>query len=406
MDQAAAGERYRVGYNEFIGLMAGLSALNAIAIDVMLPAFGEIRDAFGLDATSSEVSLLVSFYIIGLGLGQLFWGPISDAKGRKVVIYGGLILYLIGAAITIAAPTLNVMFIGRLLWGLGAAGPRIASMAVVRDRYAGDQMARVLSVVMGVFLIVPAIAPTIGRLVLELGSWRYPFAFAAVVGAAIGLWATRLRETLPPERRRPLDASGLVEGAKALIASRSTAWATVALIFAFAAFLPYLGSTQLIYEEVYGRADQFPYLFGLTAGFMAVTSMINARMVDRLGARRTQMITQVTFVTLAGLYLALALATDGRPSFWAYYALTTLLVCSHVATTALLNSLAMEQVGHVAGMASALIGAVPTVIGAVLAGFVDHAISDSLTPMAFGFLLFGSLMLGATVLARRDAVPL
>lgn len=403
MAAPAITSRYRVGDREFIVLMAALSALNAIAIDVMLPAFGLIRAAFDLAPTATEVSLLVSFYMFGLGLGQIAWGPISDALGRKPVLFAGLGLYLIAAAGTILAPSLPVMFASRFLWGLGAAGPRVVSIAMVRDRYRGDDMARVMSVVMGVFLMVPAVAPTIGRLALELGSWRYPFVFSALFGLAVGLWSLRLRETLPVEGRRPLRFGTVVDGAKAIVHTRSTAWATVAITFAFGAFLPYLGSSQLIYAEIYDRESQFPFWFGLTAGAMAVASVVNSRVVRKIGSRRTLVMVQTAFAVIAVGYLALALLSGGRPPFALFYVVTSLLVATLVTNTALLNSLAMEEVGHVAGMASALIGAVPTVFGAVLAGFVDQAVSDTITPVAVGFLAFGLLMIAATNRARGAA---
>ncbi len=403
MDASSTTSSYRVGDREFIVLMAALSALNAIAIDVMLPAFGLIRDAFDLAADATDVSLLVTFYMFGLGLGQIAWGPISDAVGRKPVLFAGLALYLVAAAGTILAPSLPVMFGFRFLWGLGAAGPRVVSIAVVRDRYQGDEMARVMSVVMGVFLMVPAVAPTIGRLVLELGSWRYPFVFSALFGLSVGLWSLRLRETLPLEGRRALRFGTVVDGARAIARTRSTAWATAAITFAFAAFLPYLGSSQLLYAEVYDREAQFPFWFGLTAAGMGVASVTSSRAVRRIGSRRTLNVLQATFLALAVGYVAVTLWLNGRPPFPVFFVMTSLLVATLVCNTALLNSLAMEQVGQVAGMASAFIGAVPTVLGAVLAGVVDQVVSNTVTPVALGFLGFGLLMIAVTVPARRAA---
>jgi DHA1 family bicyclomycin/chloramphenicol resistance-like MFS transporter len=387
--------QYRVGRAEFLGLIAALSALNAIAIDVMLPAFGEIRSAFGLAPDATEVSLLVTAYLVGLGLGQYFYGPIADAFGRKLVLYVGVILYLVGAAGVITSQTLETMIIMRFVWGLGAAGPRVVSMAIVRDRYSGDEMARVMSTVMAVFMIVPAIAPSIGKLALSFGSWRYPFLVSATFGLSVGLWAIRLRETLPPEYRLPLNFRNTMSATVEVFRHRATAGMMIGLTFMLGAFVPYLGSGQLIYAVVYDRAEQFPYWFGLAAAFMGLASTANSRVVRHLGSRKTLAWSMSGYLLIGILFVVTSIATAGRPPFALFYGLTTALIVTHIASSALMNSLAMEDVGHIAGTASAVIGTVSTVGGSILGSVIDRFVTDSVTPFAMGFLIYGSI--GATL---------
>lgn len=394
-------EGYRVGEVEFVALIAFLSALNAIAIDVMLPAFGAVREAFGLDPSATEVSLIVTAYLAGLGVGQYVYGPITDAYGRKPVLYVGVLLYLLGAAGATLSPSLQTMVVFRFLWGLGAAGPRVVSFAIVRDRFSGDDMARVMAIVMSVFMIVPAVAPTIGQGMLALGSWRYPFMFSALFALVVGLWAIRLMETLPPSERVALSVRNTIASTREVLRHRKTTGMMIALMFAMAAFFPYLGSSQLIYDGLYDRADQFPYWFGFSALFMAAASVTNSRLVKRLGSQRILTSSLVVYMGAASVFLAVAVATGGRPPFAVFFVLTTALIVGHVVNGALLNSLAMEDVGHVAGTASAIIGTVTIVGGSFLGSFVDRAIGESIVPFALGFFVFGSLIVVFVTLARR-----
>lgn len=401
MKSSARTERYRVGEAEFVALIAFITALNAIAIDVMLPAMGAVREAFGLAPDATEVSLIVTVFLLGLGFGQYIFGPITDAFGRKPVLYGGVVLYLAGAAGTIVAPTLPAMIVFRFLWGLGAGAPRVVSRAIVRDRYHGDEMSRVLAVVSGVFMIAPAVAPTIGQAMLSFGSWRYPFLFSAMFAAAVGLWSIRLRETLPEDGRISFSIRNTISSTREVLRHRKTTRMVLAMMFGFAAFIPYLGSSQLIYEDVYGRADQFAYWFGLAAVFMAAASIVSSRLIRRVGSDRVLDGVLWTYAMAAVAFVAVAVATGGHPSFAVFYTVTTVLVLTIVISRAILTSEAMEAVGHVAGTASALIGTVTLVGGSVLGSAVAAIVSTSVTPYAIGFLAFGLLMIGFVVWARQ-----
>ena len=399
-DSTRAG-RYRVGQAEFVVLIAFITALNAIAIDVMLPAMGAVRESFGLAPDATQVSLIITVFLVGLGFGQYIFGPITDAFGRKPVLYGGVVLYLAGAAGTILAPTLSAMIVFRFLWGLGAGGPRVVSRAIVRDRYHGDEMARVLAIVSGVFMVAPAVAPTVGQAVMAFGSWRYPFLFSALFAGAVGLWSIRLSETLPVDRRISFSIRNTISSTREVFRHRTTTRMILALMFGMAAFIPYLGSSQLIYEEIYGRADQFAYWFGLAAVFMAVASVGSSRLIRRIGSGRVLSGVLWVYAVVAVVFVMTAVASSGQPSFAAFYTLTTLLIVAIIISRAILTSVAMEDVGHVAGTASALIGTVTLVGGSLLGAAVAAVVSDSVTPFALSFLVFGLFMIGFVVWARR-----
>jgi DHA1 family bicyclomycin/chloramphenicol resistance-like MFS transporter len=399
-DSTRAG-RYRVGEAEFVVLIAFITALNAIAIDVMLPAMGAVRESFGLAPDATQVSLIITVFLVGLGFGQYIFGPITDAFGRKPVLYGGVVLYLAGAAGTILAPTLSAMVVFRFLWGLGAGGPRVVSRAIVRDRYHGDEMARVLAIVSGVFMVAPAVAPTVGQAVMAFGSWRYPFLFSALFAGAVGLWSIRLSETLPVDRRISFSIRNTISSTREVFRHRTTTRMILALMFGMAAFIPYLGSSQLIYEEIYGRADQFAYWFGLAAVFMAVASVGSSRLIRRIGSGRVLSGVLWVYAVVAVVFVMTAVASSGQPSFAAFYTLTTLLIVAIIISRAILTSVAMEDVGHVAGTASALIGTVTLVGGSLLGAAVAAVVSDSVTPFALSFLVFGLFMIGFVVWAGR-----
>ena len=194
----ATAKQPRQGMREFLALMAAASATVAIAIDAMLPAFGTLRDYLGLASDSSSVALVVTFFMAGIGVGQLIYGPLADRFGRKPVFLAGLVAYTVAGLTATVATSLGGLLVARFFWGLGAAGPRVVAQAILRDRLRGDALARAMAVILAIFMIVPTLAPMIGQALLQLGSWRYTFAVGPVFGILVMLWSTRLEETLDP----------------------------------------------------------------------------------------------------------------------------------------------------------------------------------------------------------------
>jgi DHA1 family bicyclomycin/chloramphenicol resistance-like MFS transporter len=280
------------------------------------------------------------------------------------------------------------MLVGRFLWGLGAAGPRIVSQALLRDRFSGDALARAMAIIVTVFLIVPTLAPVVGQVLLQFGSWRYTFAVGPVFGMIIAVWSTRLTESLKPADRRPIDVKSLARTVGTILATRRTLGNAFALMFMSAAFLPYLGSSERMYGEIYGRGDTFFLWFSISSIVMAAFTLLSARVVRRVGSRRT---TAGVFILLLGVTVVnvvITSASDGVPAFAFFVVGTILMISLQTALTPLLTSGALDEVGHVAGTAASTIGVISLLGGALLSPLVDGAIGLTVTPFAVGFLVF------------------
>ena len=391
-EPSAAGRESRPagkqGRREFLALMAAASATVAISIDAMLPAFGELREYLGLPSDSSSVALVVTVFFAGLGVGQFIYGPLADRFGRKPVFLASLLLYATAGFATTLATSLTWILIGRFLWGLGAAGPRIVSQALLRDRFRGDALARAMALIVTVFLIVPTLAPILGQTLLRFGSWRYTFAVGPVFGMLVALWSTRLTETLKPGDRRPINLRTLAKTVGEILMTRKTIGNAIALLFMSAAFLPYLGSSERMYGEIYDHGDTFFLFFASSAIVMAGFTLVAAWLVRLIGARRTMAGVFIMLVVAAALNLLVTTASDGVPAFAFFFLATTLMISLQTSLSPLLTSAALDEVGHAAGTAASTIGVISLVGGALLSPFVDLAIESTVTPFAAGFFVF------------------
>lgn len=376
---------------EFILLVTALMATTALGIDLMLPAFPEIRQQFGMAPDSTQVTWIVTAYFLGLAAGPWLYGPASDRFGRRIPLFAGLALYAVSAATAALAPSWQLIVIARFVWGVGAAGPRSLSVAMIRDRYDGDAMARLMSMIMAVFLLVPIVAPGVGAGLIAVLPWRAVFWFPAVVAGLLALWARRLPETLPVDRRRPFTWRAVGQAGLEVVTHRQTMALTVAITFLFASMTAYLGSSEVILEDVYGYGAWFPLFFGVIAVLLAINSLNNARLVGRLGVIplvRGQAIIGV--VAAIGL-VAVSFTGDGQPNFWLF----TLALCVVLPLVQGLspnsNSLAMEPLPHVAGTASSIIATVTAAGGALLGGMASSAFDGTVRPFAIYILVFISL---------------
>jgi DHA1 family bicyclomycin/chloramphenicol resistance-like MFS transporter len=367
---------------EFIALISMLMALTALAIDMMLPAFGDIRSDFGLAADSNSVALIVTVFFAGIGLGQLVWGPLADALGRKPILYAGLAVYIIGAIGGALSPSLELLLAWRFVAGLGAAGVRVITMGAIRDRYKGDAMAKTLSYIMAVFIIVPMVAPTLGSIVLLVGNWRWVFAFFGIAGALLTAWSLRLPESLPPARRIPLDLGSLLGAARFVVGSRFTMGLTLAQTAIFGFFASYLATSQLIISDIYGLADWFPFIFGALALAYGAATLYNASLIDRFGLRRVLRFATAGLVLASFAFAGVALLFAGEPPLGLYLAGIVAILLMHAWSSPNLNSAAMIPMGRVAGTAAAVIGAASTLGGAAIGATIDARYDGSITPMA------------------------
>ena len=385
---------------EFVALMALLTATVAFSIDAMLPALPEIADALAPDAPNAAQLVIVAF-VLGLGAGTLFMGPLSDAFGRKPVILAGAALYCASAALCTIAPSLETMLAARLLQGIGASAPRVAAQAMIRDLYAGRAMAKVSSFVMMTFTLVPAIAPLIGAGIIAGFGWRGVF-WAFVLFSAIGmawLWA-RQPETLPPARRRAPSLSRLRAAAGEVLSHANVRRAIAIQTLLSGAFFATLTSVQPVYDVTFARADAFPLWFGLVSVLAGGASLLNARLVERLGMlwllRRALAGHLALSMALMALWLLEALPEAAAfPAFLVWQISTFALAGLTIGN---LNAIAMQPLGHVAGMAASVIQATSTVAGVALAAPIGLMFDGTPLPLLCGAVACTGT---ALLLARR-----
>ena len=377
-------ERGVASGREFIFLVTALMATGAIAIDLMLPTFPEMRTEFGMASDSAELGWIITSFFLGLAVGPWLYGPVSDRVGRRAPLFIGLGLYTVSAIAASLAPSFGWIVAVRFVWGLGAAAPRSLSLAMIRDRYEGAAMARLMSMIMAVFLLVPIVAPGLGALLNLVAPWRIVFWTPAVAAIALMFWSRRLPETLPPERRRPFTLTSVMAAGRIVLTNRQTMSFTIAITFLFGVMMSYLASSELIVEDVYGYGKWFPVFFGCIAVLLAVSSLNNARLVGVLGVKRLVRQMAAIGVVVALILTVISIVTDGVPNFWLFSVVVALLIPMAQGLVPNCNTAAMMPVPHVAGTASAIIGTVSTAGGALLGGFVNGAFDGTVQPFAFG----------------------
>lgn len=388
-------ESLSISFIEFVCLSAGLMAITALAIDIMLPALPDIASSFGV-ANENDRQLIIVLYMAGFAVGQIFFGPLSDHYGRKPMLMLGLGVFIVGTAGALWAQSFEMMLAARLVQGFGAASPRIIAIAVIRDLYAGRQMARVMSFAMVVFITIPVLAPSVGQALVHVGNWHWTFFVLLVMAFAAAAWSgIRLPETARP-------ALG-IEHAMTLRQSLLTALTNPQTMgygaaggFIFGCLLAYVASAQQVFVEVFGIGDVFPIVFGAIASASALASFVNARLVGRLGMRRVSHTALVGFV--GATLLLLSAAALGMAGFAIFAVTVSITFFLFGLISPNFNAIAMEPQGHNAGMASSVVGALSTAIGALAGGLVASAFDGTVFPLAAGFTVC-SLFAGVIVFA-------
>ncbi len=387
---------------EFIAMIAMLFATVAFSIDSMLPALPEIAAEL-TPGNENRAQLILTAFILGMGAGTFVAGPISDAIGRKRAILGGALLYTLGAVLASMAQTLELMLAARLIQGLGAAGPRIVSLALVRDLHSGRQMARIVSIAMMIFTTVPAIAPALSTGIIAVFGWRGIFGafilFSLISAAWLGL---RQPETLPPEARRPLNAVKLWQAVREVLGHPVVRVAIAVQALAFAALFGTISSVQQIYDITFGMRGSFPYWFAATALISAGGSFLNARLVVRLGMRRMVALAlgfQLVFSAVMTLVFATGMLPAGLafPGFFLWITGIFFMVAPVLGN---LNALALEPMGHIAGTASSVTGALGTVFGVLLGAPIGLAFNGTPVPLMISVSVLSGL---GVLLMRRIA---
>ena len=391
----------RLGRIEFVAMMAMLVATVAFSIDAMLPALPQIGAELTPDALN-RAQLVVTSFILGLGIGTLFTGLLSDSYGRKRVILIGSGVYIFGAALAWAAPTLELMIAARIVQGLGAAAARIIALAIVRDLYSGREMARLMSFVMMVFTLVPAISPLAGSVVIGIAGWRVIFACFAGFALISSLWlALRLDEPLALQARRPFRRAALVEAMKEVVSHRSVRLAIAVQMLCMTTLFCSISMIQQVFEAYFDRAAQFPQWFFLMALIAGSFSLLNARVVMRLGMRRMVAGALGLQIGLSGLMvLGFALGLPPALEFALYIAWQTSVFANAALTLGNINALAMEPLGHIAGMGASVIAAIATV-GSVLLT-VPVGLMFNGTPMPLFLAVLVAVTVARFLMARLE----
>jgi DHA1 family bicyclomycin/chloramphenicol resistance-like MFS transporter len=375
---------------EFIVLMALLMSIVAISIDALLPALGYIGQDFAV-ANENHTQYVITCIFMGMAAGELVWGPLSDALGRKRVLYAGVALYLVGSLFCYLSQEFSMLLVGRIMQGLGVAAPYITTVSIVRDKYAGRDMARIMSVVMTIFMLVPAIAPSLGQGILYFSSWRSIFLLYVIYSIVITLWLfTRLDETLPPEKRIPFTFDIIAHGFREVVGNRITAAYTVCMGICFGSLIGYLNSSRQIFQVQFEAGDAFALYFGILAIVLGISSMINSRLVTRLGMYYISVRGFWLMVAASAVFLAVHLI-GVNVTLWMFMLYAGCLFFSFGLVFGNLNAIAMEPMGHIAGIAASVIGCVSSLISMALGAFIGQLYNNTLIPIVVGFLVLGML---------------
>ncbi len=389
----------KLGFREFVALMAGLMAMTALSIDAMLPALPAIGTDLGV-ARSSDWQWVIAAFMLGFGAGQLIHGPLADRFGRRPVLLTSL---GIGVALNLLAalsPTYTLLIAARIAAGLATASSRVLTTSIVRDRVSGDQMARTMSLISIVFMVVPILAPNLGQLILWMAPWRWIFGMLAAAGLLLLIWAgTRLPETLDPAKRLPLSFRRIAESFRFVLTHRLSIGYTAASTLLQGGLMGFLLSIQQILEVEFRAAHLFGLVFAAMAGPMAIASLFNSRMVVRLGTRAVSHRAIIAYVAIAGLHLGVALV--GWETLASFVVLQAAMMCCFSLAGANFGAIAMEEMGHLAGTASSVQAFLQTVVGTMIGTVIGYAFDGTTVPLYTGFTLCGLGAVLAVAFAER-----
>jgi drug resistance transporter, Bcr/CflA subfamily len=387
------------GFPEFVALVAFLMALNALAIDAMLPALPAIGEALGV-ARENDRQWIITAYLLGFGVAQIVYGPLADRYGRKPILMLGVGLYVAFAAMAAFAQTFEMLIVARLGCGLGAASLRVLAVSIVRDRYEGRTMARVMSLSFLVFLGVPIIAPSVGAAILTVAPWPWIFGVLAISGAAVMLWAAiRLPETLKPEDRLPIRVGRIAGAFREALTERQSVGYTLAMTAITGALFGFLNSSQQVFAHVFDAEAAFPLVFAAIASGIAAASLLNATFVERFGSRMLSHWALIGFTTVAAVHALISMA--GHETIWIFGVLQGLTMFCFGFVAGNFGSMAMEKMGHIAGTASSAQGFISTTFGSIAGFLIGQQFAGTATPMILGVATCGAVALACVFWAER-----
>lgn len=385
-------QKQKTNQLEFVALMASLMSAVALAIDALLPALSYIGITLGIQ-NETDNQLIITMIFLGLGVGPLLFGPLSDTLGRKPVVYMGFALFIVASFICVFATNLEVMIIGRILQGIGLSAPRTIAIAMVRDKYSGDYMARIMSFVTVVFLLVPTVAPAMGKFILDHYNWQAIFYSQLIISVLISLWFwKRQDETLAVEKRIPFTTQIFIDGLKEVLKYKTTIGYTIISGFISGAFIVYLSGSQQIFEKQYFMIDEFPVIFAGLAIAVGTATFLNGTLVLKFGMEKLVTIALLGFTLTSLIYCVLFYSSSNPPieiliTFFAVQFLSIGFLFGN------LRALAMEPVGHIAGIGAAITGFISTIMAVGLSTYIGSFISTTALPLFIGFFICGLLAL-------------
>lgn len=382
--------------------MALLQALQALAIDVMLPALGPIATDLG-GSSGNERQLIIGIFLFGLGAGALFPGVLADRFGRRPVLFVCLAVYVVTSIACALAPNLTTLLVLRGVQALFSAGLGVLPAAIIRDRYEGDRMARLQSLVAVIFMTVPMLAPTLGQWLMDWFGWRWIFGAMAVLGAAMSAWVwLRLPETLRPDDRQPIRVATIARNMASVVTTRATIGYVLASTLTLGAMWGFINSSQQLIGEAFGAGDTFAYVFGVMAGGMAVGNFMNSRIVERFGARRVSHTALLLFIALAALQTWLA--AMGWHTFWTFVPVMMMQMTLLGFTGANFTSIALQPFGRTAGAAASVQSFIRTTAASLIGGMVGQAYDGTAGPLALALFVSGCLALALVLYSEHGVL--
>jgi len=384
---------------EFIVLIALMLAMNAVAVDIMLPALPTIAEELGASNTN-DLQLMLTIYLVGFALSLLIYGPLSDSIGRKPVIFIGTTLFLVSVALAPWAADFGALLLLRFVQGLGAGASRVVAIAIVRDSFEGQKLAQTMSLSMMVFMAMPIIAPSFGQVIIMISSWHYTFLFMAVMAAIMLIWVHfRMPETLKSEYKKPLSFASIFSSFKLVLTTRVSMAMTCANMLLIGTLFGFLGMSPLIYIDIYNLGPLYPLMIALTAGNLAVANFVNARLLRTYNAGQIAFVATGGFVLCTTLWTVLAWQVTVLP-LWLFVGLHQPIMLFFGFAGVNLFSSAMQPLGSVAGTASSAIGFIRTAGGAAVGATIGYFYDGTILSITVGFLICGLLAFGIVILAR------
>jgi MFS transporter, DHA1 family, multidrug resistance protein len=391
-----------MGFKEFVALIAALMALNALAIDSMLPALPAIGDALGI-TSENQRQWVVTSYLLGFGVAQIVYGTLADRFGRKLVLGVGVGIYVLASIAASFATSFEMLMVARVIQGLGSASTRVLVVTIVRDCYSGRQMARVMSLAFIVFLAVPIIAPTVGQVIILFAPWRWIFGVLTLFGAGVLAWMLmRMPETLHPEDRVPISFKGVTHAFAASLSSRVAIGYNLAMTMILGSLFGFINSAQQVFADVFRTPELFTTIFALIAVGMAASSYLNSKIVERYGTRLVSHTALFGFIAATSANAALSVL--GLETIWTFSLLQGLTMFFFGLVVSNFGAMAMQPLGHVAGTASSVQGFISTTGGALIGFYIGQHFDGTIIPMTLGFSLLGFVALAMVLIAERGVL--